>query len=261
MKWCGGKTTLVDEIVKWVPNTFGFYHEPFLGGGALYWALQPKCARLSDANQRLVRTYRGVALHVEKVIELLQRMPYDKNFYYETRAKDPDALGDAELAAWMIYLNRAGFNGLYRVNRQDKFNVPFGKYTNPKICDAENLRACSTVLLETRATVACEDFRSVADRAVQGDLIYFDPPYLPLNGTSNFTAYTAAGFDNIDQETLRDVALDLKRKGVHVILSNAAHDVVDKLYSKDFEIREVDCRRNINSKGAKRGAVKEFLIR
>jgi DNA adenine methylase len=259
LKWVGSKRQLVPELLKHIPATFGTYHEPFLGGGALFFTLRPVRAVLGDANQRLIRTYCAVRDHVENVIGQLRyaETAHNKEFYYQVRAQAVDHLGDVGVAAQLIYLNGTCFNGLYRVNRAGKFNVPMGRYTKPKICDATTLRICSEAL--KGHTINNEDFRA-ANRAVAGDVVYFDSPYLPLNGTADFTAYTAEGFDNIDQETLRDLAVDLKMRGVHVVLSNAAHDVIADLYAKDFQIHEVDCRRSINSKTSGRGPVKEFII-
>jgi len=160
----------------------------------------------------------------------------------------------------MIYLNKTCFNGLYRVNKSGGFNVPFGSYKNPTICDEENLRACSAALAP--AVIRASGFWVTVADVERGDFVYFDPPYVPVSKTSNFAAYTAAGFGPKDQERLRNLALSLKRRGVHVLISNSGTEAVRELYSdKDFLIEEVQARRSINSKGKGRGAVKEYLIR
>jgi DNA adenine methylase len=258
LKWAGGKRQLLPELVKHVPKKFKTYHEPFVGAGALFFELRPKQSVLCDSNERLIRTYRGVRDSVEQVIAELSTYPFEKEFFLTMREKEVDPCSDADVAAWMIYLNRSAFNGLYRVNSKNKFNVPFGRYTNPTICDADNLRACAMALARTEAH--CEDFATVLTRAVRGDFVYFDPPYMPLSATSSFTSYTKEGFDLEDQKRLRDIALELKRKGVFVLLSNAASEPMLELYSKDFTIHEVKANRAINSKSDKRGAISEFVI-
>jgi DNA adenine methylase len=259
LKWAGGKRQLLGELERYLPARFGTYHEPFIGGGALYFHLQPARAVLSDNNERLVRAYRGVRDGVERVIRLLGQYPHDKDFFLSFREHDIDRDSDAEVAAWLVYLNKTGFNGLYRVNSQNRFNVPFGRYTNPNICDEENLRACSLALQEADLPFA-EDFASVLHRARRGDLVYFDPPYLPLSVTSSFTSYTSEGFGLADHVRLRDVALDLKKRGVHVIVSNSSAPAVVELYEKGFAIERVAANRAVNSKADGRGAVTELII-
>lgn len=258
IKWVGGKRQLLDRMMRYVPKRYGTYHEPFIGGGALFFELVPPRAILSDFNARLIRTYRGIRDEAERVIELLGSYPHDKGFFLEMRAVDIDACTDAEVAAWFIYLNKTGFNGLYRVNRRNVFNVPFGDYKNPNICDADNLRACSRALRKAKLEVS--SFEAVLDRAEAGDFVYFDPPYVPLSVTSDFTSYTSAGFDMQDQIKLRDVARELKKRKVHVLLSNSSAEAVRELYA-DFELIEVTATRAINSKGEGRGRVAELLIR
>jgi DNA adenine methylase len=209
-------------------------------------------------NQRLIRTYQGVRDDVERVIELLQAYPYDSAFFYEMRDKNIDARPDAEVAAWFIYLNRTGFNGLYRVNSKNRFNVPFGRYARPRICDPETLRACSRAL--RGAKLLNIDFEVAVKGAKRGDFVYFDPPYVPLSVTSSFTSYTSDGFDADAQVRLRDTALRLKRRGVRVLLSNSSAPFVKELYQKHFRLLEVPALRPLNSKPTKRGAVTELLI-
>lgn len=258
VKWVGGKRQLLHRMAEYVPNRYGTYHEPFVGGGAFFFDLFPPTATLSDFNERLIRTYRGIRDQPEKVIERLRSYPHEKEFFLEMRAMDIDARDDDEVAAWFIYLNKTGFNGLYRVNRSNVFNVPFGDYKNPNICDADNLRACSRAL--KRAKLEVSSFEAVLDRAKPGDFVYFDPPYVPLSVTSYFTSYTSAGFDMEDQVRLRDVALELKKRDVQVLLSNSSAQAVRELYA-GFEQIEVSASRAVNSKAEGRGKVTELLIR
>jgi len=236
----------------------GRYHEPFLGGGALYFALQPERAALSDYNSRLIATYTGVRDDVDTVVDTLSQWPYDKDFYLKCRARPIDDKPVHDIAAWMIYLNKAGFNGLYRVNKKGGFNVPFGRYTNPRICDEPNLRACSGVLGQTTLTQG--DFDRVLDDAEKGDFVYFDPPYVPASPTASFTSYTSKGFNIGDQIRLRDTALELKKRGVNVLLSNSDTELIHRLYGRGFRTRTVMANRNINCKGARRGKVGEVII-
>jgi len=260
VKWVGGKRQLLPAILKHVRLAEGaVYHEPFVGGGAVFFHRQPKRAFLTDSNARLIRTYRGIKQDVEGVIRLLRSYPHDKGFYLEMRARDIDAESDVAIAAWFIYLNRTGYNGLYRVNSKNGFNVPFGDYKNPTICDADNLRACSRALRGAR--IEKRDFASVVARAKRGDFVYFDPPYIPLTATSKFTDYTSEGFSDADQVRLRDVAVELKRRGVSVLLSNSSAPRVYDLYSAHFECVEVDARRSVNCNPNGRGRIPELLIR
>ena len=259
LKWAGGKRQLLATLDRFVPPSFGAYHEPFVGGGALVFHLGPRKAVLSDNNERLVRAYRGVRDGVERVIHLLQSYPHDKDFFLSFREHDIDRDSDAEVAAWLVYLNKTGFNGLYRVNSQNRFNVPFGRYTDPNICDEDTLRACSRALAETDLPLD-EDFSFVLHRAKKGDFVYFDPPYVPLSASSSFTSYTSEGFGLAAHAKLRDVALDLKRRGVHVLLSNSSAPAVVELYEKDFTIERVAAQRAVNSKASGRGPVTELVI-
>ena len=259
VKWAGGKRQLLPELLRHVPERFGRYFEPFVGGGALFFALRPPSAVLTDVNERLIRTYRGVRNDVEGVIRRLEEFRHEESFYYEQRDRDIDAGTDADVAAWFIYLNKVGFNGLYRVNRNNRFNVPFGRHKNPTICDEATLRACSAAL--QNAHLEKTDFADAVAEAGPGDLVYFDPPYVPVSVTSNFTKYTSDGFGPDDQVRLRDLALSLKQRGVHVILSNSSADFVRDLYQPSFTTTEVSATRLVNSKVTRRGAITELVIR
>jgi DNA adenine methylase len=258
VKWAGGKRQLIRTLLQHVPVKYGRYFEPFLGGGALFFAIQPRLATLGDVNERLVRTYTGVKNHVERVIALLKTYKHEERFFYELRNADVDGRSDAEVAAWFVYLNKTGFNGLYRVNKNNRFNVPFGRYENPKICDARILRACSAALSSTHLHVG--DFEAIATRAKRGDFVYFDPPYAPLSATSSFTSYTSSGFGLPEQRRLRDLARRLKSRGVHVLLSNSDAPSIRELYARGFEISEVAATRMVNSDPSRRGAITELVI-
>lgn len=202
LKWAGGKRSMLRHLLPVVPVSYGTYHEPFVGGGALFYALRPAKAVLSDVNGRLIRSYAAVRHDVEAVVKLLKTYPYEKEFFLTMRGVPIDDRSDVELAAWLIYLNRTCFNGLYRVNRDNIFNVPFGRYANPTICDEANLRACSEAL--KGVAILHDPFETVLERAVAGDFVYFDPPYLPISATSSFTGYSPDGFGPDDHRRLRD---------------------------------------------------------
>ena len=259
IKWAGGKRQLLPALIARVPNTYSTYYEPFIGGGALFFSQRPGRAVLADVNTRLIRTYRGVRDHVDEVIGLLHDYPHDSKFYYDLRQKDIDTASDAEVAAWFIYLNKTGYNGLYRVNRGNGFNVPFGRYANPTICDESTLRACSAALA-TVEQILVSDFEVAVAGAKRGDFVYFDPPYVPLSITSSFTSYTSDGFGLEEQVRLRDVAKGLKKRGVRVLLSNSSAPFVRDLYAKDFDVAEVLATRMVNSKASARGAIVELVI-
>lgn len=259
LKWAGGKRQLLPALLRHVPSDFGTYFEPFIGGAALFFALHPKRAVLGDYNQRLARSYLGVRDDVESVIALLRSYPHSRAFFDEFRKQPIDRGTDADVAAWLIYLNRTAYNGLYRVNRANKFNTPFGRYTNPTICDSGLLRSCSAALRS--ADIMIGDFENTVAHARSGDFVYFDPPYVPISTFSDFTRYTNAPFSDADQVRLRDVARALKARGVSVLLSNSSAPMVREIYGKGFEIIEVEATRAVNSKASKRGKIVEYLIR
>lgn len=255
-KWAGGKRQVVAQLLKHVP-THAHYFEPFVGGGALFFALAPDDATICDSNGRLMRTYHALATDVNTVIALLQSYPISKDFFLELRARDIDLLSDAEVAAWLLYLNKTAFNGLYRVNRSGKFNVPWGKYENPTVCDADNLRRCAERLCETR--IRFGDFEEGIKGAKKGDLVYFDPPYLPIKAAS-FTSYTDDGFTFNDHVRLRDVALKLKRRGVQVMVTNSNTRATRELYADDFTIRRLTARGSVAASSKSRGKRVDLLI-
>ncbi len=259
LKWAGGKRRLLDQLRPYYPQQFGRYHEPFVGSAAVFFDLVPQRASLADTNERLIRTYRGIRDDVEDVISLLASYPHDKEFFLQMRKANIDEQADVQVAAWFIYLNKTAFNGLYRVNRGNRFNVPFGAYARPAICVPDLLRTCGRRLKNVRLEVA--DFATTARRARRGDLVYFDPPYVPLSATSSFTSYTRHGFDMAAQRRLHDVTVELKARGVHVLLSNSSAPAVYEIYGDGFECIEVTARRAISASHRGRGIVKELLIR
>ncbi len=266
LKWVGGKGELLPELlcrIEELPE-FRRYHEPFLGGGALFFELVrlkklPRSkAWLSDNNAELIETYRAVRDHVDRVIKLLaqHKSRHCETYFYELRANLPaDAIARA---ARIVYLNKTCFNGLYRVNRKGQFNTPLGKYANPNICDEPNLRAAAEAF--KRATLEHAPFTSILKTAEPGDLVYLDPPYHPISKTSSFTAYGKGGFGEDSQELLAKTFRELTVRGVHAILSNSMTDLVSELY-RGFRIDEVMVKRSINSNAGKRGPIGEALIR
>jgi DNA adenine methylase len=264
LKWVGGKTGLLSELRYFMLKEFGDYYEPFLGGGALFFNLASKgvihatkSAHLSDANAELINTYRQVKSAPLDVISVLKEYDYDEELYYSTRAIVPDNL--VERAARTIFLNKTGFNGLYRVNSKGQFNVPFGRYTNPTICDSKNLLACSLALLRC-ATLNSSDFENALVPANKGDFVYLDPPYVPLSKTSSFTRYEKGDFGLPEQQRLADVFRWHAKRGVLLMLSNSDTPIVRELYA-DFDIQVVQAARAVNSKGDKRGKVNEVVVR
>lgn len=268
VKWAGGKRRLLKKLQPLIPENFGRYHEPFVGGGALFFHLASRrppstepWAVLSDANRRLIRTYRAVRDEPERLIERLRdrAAEHSKDAFYAVRALDPDSfVDDVEVAAWFIYLNKTAFNGLYRVNRKGRFNVPIGRYDRPNICDVTAIRQASLAL--QGAEIHHEGFEAVLERAEPGDVVYFDPPYVPASKTASFTDYTRDGFTLDDQARLRDIAGELKMRGLRVILSNSDTPVVRDLFRSGFDVTATTCGRSINSKASKRGRVGEVIV-
>ncbi|MCP4680007.1 MAG: DNA adenine methylase [Deltaproteobacteria bacterium] len=257
LKWVGGKGQLLLELRKSYPSKFGYYHEPFVGGGAVFFDLKPERAIISDANKELIDCYQVVKSNLGALVKSLKRHVYEHDYYYEVREQDPDNLDPVSRAARTIYLNKAGFNGLYRVNSKGKFNVPFGRHANPKICDEENLRGCRIVL--RNAELKCSSFNKVLDVAEKGDFVYFDPPYIPVSDTAHFTAYQRNGFGMANQEELAEVFYALAAKGVYVILSNSDVPWMHERY-RDYHIRSIQAKRSINSKASGRGPVGEVIV-
>lgn len=261
LKWVGGKTQLLPEIMKRIPKTFKNYFEPFVGGGALFFSLQPKSAQLSDMNTELINTYVAVQNNVESLIKDLKKHVYREDYFYKIRNADRkpsfNKWSSVQRASRTIFLNKTCYNGLYRVNSKGEFNTPLGKYVNPTIVDADNLRACSDAL--ENVTIYSADFREVGNRAKRGDFVYFDPPYVPLSATSYFTSYNKEGFDHTMQEALYALCCKLDLKGVKFMVSNSSAPYILKRYKK-YKVERIRATRMINSKGSGRGKIDEVLI-
>ncbi len=261
VKWAGGKTQLLPYLLERMPRKYDRYFEPFIGGGALFFQVTPSKGYISDINPELINAYQVIQLNVESLIEDLNKHIYDKNYYYKLRNVDrtPEFKNwsPVKKASRIIALNKSCFNGLYRVNSKGHFNVPFGSYKNPKLSDAFNLRECSKALKETKIVLGSFDL--IKQNVQQGDFVYLDPPYAPLNTTSSFTSYSKEGFDNKMQENLRDICVALDCKQVKFMLSNSSTPLILELY-KDFHLSFVDASRAINSRGDKRGKVKEVIV-
>ena len=265
IKWAGGKTKLLPELVKRINriSKINNYYEPFLGGGSLFFKLLKQkritSSYLSDLNNDLINTYRTVRDHPEELINLLKEYKdkHSKEFYYEIRSMNPDNV--IERSARFIYLNKTCYNGLCRVNKKGQFNVPMGNYKNPKILDENNLRIVSNSLKDSKLII--QDFEESTHNIKLGDFVYFDPPYFPISNTSNFTAYIENGFGINEQMKLFEVCQQLSTRGVYIIISNSNSDFIRDLYKFDFIIEEIDSPRRINSKSKKRGNIKELLIR
>ena len=250
VKWAGGKTQMLDILVLNKPEKFNKYIEPFIGGGALFFDLSPENAIISDSNPELINLYKVIADDVDELIVKLKEMKNEEEFYYMVRATNPDTLTKIEKAARTLFLNRTCFNGLYRVNKKGEFNVPFGKYKNPKICDEENLRAVSKAL--EKATIIHSDYKKILrDYAEPGDFIFLDPPYFPVSQYADFKRYTKEQFHEEDQKELADEVKRLRDLGCHVLLTNSNHPLVHQFY-EEFEISVHQTKRNINSNASKR---------
>lgn len=259
LKWAGGKRSLLDQYQPHFERIGSYrrYIEPFVGSGAVFFWLQPAPSLLFDSNADLIEVYEIVRDDLPALMAALSPHHNDKDHYYAIRSQDPTTLTKPQRAARFIFLNRTCYNGLYRVNRNGQFNVPFGAYKNPTICDAPTLRAANAAL--QGVTLGIGDFSAALGEAGAGDVVYFDPPYAPLSKTSNFTGYTGAGFGDADQQRLAATFADLHGRGCKLLLSNSDAPLIRELYA-DFNIHEILARRAINSKTDGRGAITELLI-
>jgi DNA adenine methylase len=270
LKWAGGKRQLLTEIKKYLPkNAAGStYYEPFVGAGAVFFYLQPKKAIINDFNAQLILTYVAIRDNVEELIKLLKKYKTKnkEEYFYQIRNLDRDTekfneLTNIEKAARLIFLNKTCFNGLYRVNSQGLFNVPYGKYKNPAICEEIVLRQINEYLNNNEIVIINNDFEFAVSNADKNSFIYFDPPYHSPDKT-NFTGYQADGFGEEEQERLRDVMIKMTNRGARCLLSNADTDYIRELYDYEFfEIVSVQAKRFINSDSAGRGNVNEVLIK
>ena len=290
LKWAGGKRQLLPALRRFYPAEFGAYFEPFLGSGAVFFDLHARGllnghrAVLSDSNADLIACYTTVRDHPDAVIAELSRLDRDharkgSRHYYAIRdeqfnpqrralAATADGLPyTPSLAAMFIYLNRTGYNGLFRVNRRGLFNVPAGRHTSPRICDADNLRQLSAAFARPRTALAVRDFDRALGDAGTGDFVYLDPPYAPVSRTAHFTSYTSERFGHHDQAQLQRTVIRLAERGVQVLLSNSFAPDISALYAENsaargagLRARTVQARRAINSRASARGAVLEYLI-
>ncbi|MGT2925721.1 DNA adenine methylase [Streptococcus cuniculipharyngis] len=264
-KWTGGKRQLLPEIKSLMPEHYGNYFEPFVGGGALFFDLVPKTATINDFNIELINCYQQIKDNPKELISLLaeHQASNSKDYYLDLRSVDRDGrmigMTDVERAARIMYMLRVNFNGLYRVNSKNQFNVPYGRYKNPKILDKELIIAISDYLNQNDIIILSGDFEQAVIHAKAGDFVYFDPPYIPLSETSSFTSYTHEGFSYQDQIRLRDMFKYLSDEGVFVMLSNSSNPLVRELYS-DFHIHQVEANRTNGASSSSRGKVSEIIV-
>ena len=250
LKWAGGKTQLLDELLSRVPDNYGKYIEPFFGGGALFFALRPENSLIADSNPEIINMYKQVAVNLDEVIKHLEEYKNEEEAYYAIRSQEWQNLSESEAAARTIYLNHTCYNGLYRVNKSGKFNTPFGGYKNPKICDETALRAASEAL--QKATIICGDYQEVLRKhAKADDFVFLDPPYLPVTPSKDFKRYTKEQFHESDHRRLAETIKELENRGCRVVLTNSNHPLVMELY-KDYPMTIVQTRRQVSCRGDSR---------
>lgn len=266
LKWVGGKKQLLSEITPLIPKKITTYVEPFIGGGAVLFNLQPKKAIINDLNEELINTYKVVKESPKELLELLKI--HDKNncedYFYEIRALDRtnnfENMTNIEKAAKVIYLNKTCFNGLYRVNKAGLFNSPYGKYKNPNIINESTILAMSDYFNNNNIKIIQGDYKNALKDLKKNTFVYFDPPYMPISTSSSFTNYTKTSFNEKEQIELKKECDKLDNKGIKFMLSNSDHPLIRELY-KDFDIRIVKAKRSINSKGDSRGKINEILVK
>ena len=268
VKWAGGKRQILDKLKSFMPSDYNTYYEPFVGGGALLFDLAPKSAIINDSNSELMNVFNVLCYDklYSKMCKYLNKFErkHSEEFYYEIRNIDRNKkkfnrMNICKRAARTIYLNKACFNGLYRVNSKGEFNVPFGKKSKVNTYDGENLLNVYAYLSnnDNDITILCTDFENAVSTAKEGDFVYFDPPY--DSDTNTFNSYTEDGFGKNEQRRLARVFKDLDSRGVKVMLSNHNTILINELY-KDYNIHVIEAKRSINSKGNKRGNVNEVII-
>lgn len=265
LKWVGGKRQLFDSFAPLFPKRKSPYCEPFFGGGAIFFKLQPRTAYINDINSELMHVYEIIRDDVENLIEVLSTYKNDAATFYAVRDLDRDKekfsrLSEVERAARIIYLNKTCFNGLYRVNNAGEFNTPFGYYRNPNIVNAPTLLAVSRYLKSPRIKLSHCDYAEVLEKIPKNTFVYLDPPYDPISTTSNFTGYIKGGFNRDEQVRLRDCCNDLTERGIKFMLSNSDTEFIRELYSA-YNITQVQAKRAVNSVASKRGNVNEVVIR
>lgn len=267
LKWAGGKGRLIPQLQQFYPKTFNKYFEPFFGGGAVFFSIQPKGeSHINDINDTLIDAYIHIRDNVSLIISELQEIERKykdlgeeqrQELYYKMRSDFNEAERGIKKTVSLIFLNKTCFNGLYRENSKGHFNVPFGRYANPRICDDENLRATSQAFLNTH--ISSTSFEEATQKAASGDFVYFDPPYHPLNSTSSFTSYHEDGFAAKDQERLRNLFVELDKRGCYVMLSNSTAPLIEDLY-KNYRKEYVYAGRSINASGNGRGKIPELVV-
>lgn len=268
LKWAGGKRQLQEVLRANLPSQWDrnrkSYFEPFIGGGAMLFDLQPPQATISDRNHQLIECYEVIRDAVDELIEELKKHSNEESYYYNLRDWDRSDIlstkSKIESVARIIFLNKTCYNGLFRVNAAGQFNVPFGRYKNPNILDISGLKAVSEYFNTCKINILNEDFQVAVSQAESGDFIYFDPPYDPVSTTASFTSYYVNKFDKDEQIRLKETVDNLTHRGCHVLLSNAYTDFIRDLY-RDYQQVKVSATRSINSVATKRGKVEEVLIK
>jgi DNA adenine methylase len=264
LKWVGGKRQIMPSIKELMPKKVTAYYEPFIGGGAVLFNLQPKKAVINDYNSELINVYKVIKNNLDELVKDLKKHKNESDYFYALRAIDRTAefkkLSDVQRASRIIFLNKTCFNGLYRVNNAGEFNTPFGKYKTPNIVNEPTLKAVNQYLNANDIQLLSGDYEDALKDADRNSFVYLDPPYHPISESSNFTGYVQGGWNMFDQIRLREACDDLHARGVKFLLSNSAADFIKDQY-KDYTISIVKANRSINSDGDKRGEVDELLIR
>lgn len=265
LKWVGGKRQLLDTLVPLLPKRISTYCEPFVGGGAMLFNMQPSLAYINDINSDLILVYNIIKNDVESLILALTEYKNEAEFFYSVRdwdrnKKKYESLTDIERAARIIYLNKTCYNGLYRVNNAGEFNSPFGNYKNPNIVNAPVLRAVNSYFNSATIHFTSTDYAEVLASIPKGTFVYLDPPYDPISSTSNFTGYSKGGFTQADQIRLRKCCDELNKRGIKFMLSNSSTEFIREQYSA-YQITTVHAKRAINSVANKRGDVDEVVVR
>ena len=265
VKWVGGKRQLLPQILPLIPKRMTAYCEPFLGGGAVLFALQPKRALVNDLNQDLITVYRVIKEDADALIEHLSRHENTPEYFYRIRDLDRDkeayaALSDVEKASRLLYLNKTCYNGLFRVNASGAFNSPYGHYRRPNIVNEQTIRGVSRYFNSCDITFFSGDFAAVLEQVPEGGFVYLDPPYDPVSDTASFTGYNRGGFGREEQVRLKECCDALTARGVKFLLSNSATPFIRELYSS-YRVSIVQARRAVNSVASRRGAIEEVLVR
>lgn len=257
LKWAGGKTQLLPELSKHIPKNYNKYIEPFIGGGAFFFHINPENAIISDLNEELIIAYKTIKISVDDVIEVLKEFKNEEDFYYYKRSQNPEELSNIERTARLLFLNKTCFNGLYRVNKKGQFNVPYGKRTGTYY-NEDTLRDASEFLKDT--TIEFADYSTTLNKhAKSGDFIFLDPPYYPVGKNADFKRYTKEFFYHEDQVSLKKEFDRLVNMGCHVMLTNSDHPVILDLY-KEYEIKIIETKRMINSNAKNRKGVDIIVI-